>query len=207
MKKIITLVLMSLLCSVAFADREELEPVIFDGQVTFSNGVAFPSLCPTNNAILISTNNEGAARWGQLKDIPAVAAFDTYVTNGWITSSGVVTLMPFTNNSSVANCFDNAKKAFTPPCAGWYQVNASINISTTKQITIYLTRFNASSTNNIQSGGWGSRGNTFAASLNSVFYDDGQTNWYSVRCLVNSAQAVVGGTNGPTRFSGHFIGR
>ena len=134
-------------------------------------------------------------------------AFDAYVTNGWTTLNDVLGTVPFVNNGSTG-CFTNNRYAFVPPQSGWYNVSVYFQLTSGNDvIDLYLARCNSSSTNNIQRAGIGAAANSRYAVLNSIFYDNGQTNWYIIRCQVGAALAVTGGTNGITRFNGHFIGK
>jgi hypothetical protein len=163
----------------------------------------------TSNALhMADTNLQNNINTVSNMAMNALAAFDAYITNGWTIPNNKITTIPFIENGSVSGCYDNVKNAFIPPIAGWYEVNAEITIAGNHALTIYLSRCNSSSTNNIQSGGIGALANAHDARINAVLYDDGQTNWYIIRVLENAADTISGGgTNGSSRFKGHFIGR
>jgi len=158
-----------------------------NGQIDIGNGTGFTRATLTAGSGISVTNASGAITIANTQNTGP--AFSAYQSSAQTLSSGTFTKIQFqTKEYDTASCFDNTTNyRFTPNVAGYYQVNASVQINVTaSSINIQLYK-NGSVTKSLQ---YSSPTTINGASGSALIYCNGSTDYIEVYAQLGIGQAL-----------------
>lgn len=170
-----------------------MSSVTINGDTSGGISLTVPAVAGTNTATL-------PAATGTVMVSGAMPAFSAYQTSTQTPSSGVFTKVQFQNKSNAGlswdtnNCYDNETNyRFTPTVAGYYQINACVNFSSTNGISIVAiyrngTEYKRSQQFNILLA---IGGNAYGNNVSGLVYFNGTTDYAEIYVYMGSGVATT----------------
>jgi len=121
-------------------------------------------------------------------------AFSAYQSSAQSLTANTTTKIQFqTEEFDTASCFDNSTNyRFTPNVAGYYQINANINFTSSRTYTV-LSIYRNGVSNKISNNGNGTT--ALGCSISALIYFNGSTDYIELYVLNGISQNVNTGAN------------